>query len=420
MRALIYHGSKDVRVETVPDPVLQQPEDILLRVTATAICGSDLHLYRGKVPGMEAGDILGHEFMGVVEDVGSGVTRVKRGDRVVVPFVIACGACFFCERTLFAACETTNTGRGALLNKKDLRPGAALFGYTHLYGGMPGGQAEYVRVPMANTGPLKIPDALTDAQVLFLSDILPTGYQAVLNAEIGPGKTLAIFGAGPVGLMAAASAQLLGAARIFMVDHHAYRLKFAQATYGVEPIDFSSIDDPAQFIIEQTQFRGVDATIDAVGFESKGSTVETVMTTLKLEGSSGQTLRQCIAATRRGGIVSVPGVYAGFIHGFLFGDAFDKGLTFRMGQTHVHKHMPELLELIGNGRLKPEVIVSHHLALDEAAHGYEIFDKKQQDCRKVVLTPGSLAAPQPALVGDGAAAVALGAGAPTAALPGPI
>jgi threonine dehydrogenase-like Zn-dependent dehydrogenase len=390
MRALTYQGSKDVQVQTVPDPVLRDAGDIVLRVTATAICGSDLHLYRGKVPGVEAGDILGHEFMGVVEEAGSAVTRVKRGDRVVIPFVIACGACFFCERKLFAGCETTNDARGAILNKKDARPGAALFGYTHLYGGVPGGQAEYVRVPMANTGPLPIPDALQDAQVLFLSDILPTGYQAVVNAEITEGSTLAIFGAGPVGLMAAACARMKGAARIFMVDHHPYRLKFAAQTYGVETIDFDKVDDPAQHIIEETQFRGVDATIDAVGFEAKGSTVETVLATMKLEGSSGQVLRQCIAATRRGGIVSVPGVYAGFIHGFLFGDAFDKGLQFRMGQTHAQKYMPELLEHIGNGRLKPEVIVSHHLALDDAARGYEIFDKKEEDCRKVVLTPGAL------------------------------
>ncbi|MGQ3051517.1 MAG: zinc-dependent alcohol dehydrogenase [Roseateles sp.] len=389
MRALTYHGSHDVRVDNVPDPVLRHGQDILLRVTATAICGSDLHLYRGKVPGLKDGDILGHEFMGVVEEVGPDVTRVKPGDRVVIPFVIACGSCFFCERDLFSACETTNDGRGAILNKKSLRPGAALFGYTHLYGGVPGGQAEYVRVPMANTGPLVIPDALTDAQVLFLSDILPTGYQAVVNAQVGPGSTVAIFGAGPVGLMAAACARMLGAARIFMVDHHDYRLKFAADTYGVEPINFDKVDDPAEAIIEATQFRGVDASIDAVGFEAKGSTVETVLTTLKLEGSSGEALRQAIAATRRGGVVSVPGVYAGFIHGFLFGDAFDKGLQFRMGQTHAQAHMPALLERIGNGELKPELIVSHQLALGDAARGYEMFDKKQDGCRKIILTPGS-------------------------------
>ncbi len=388
MRALTYQGTKDVRVETVPDPVLMDAQDILLRVTATAICGSDLHLYRGKVPGLRPGDVLGHEFMGVVQETGNGVTRVRRGDRVVIPFVIACGSCFFCERRQFAACETTNDGRGALLNKKDLRPAAAMFGYTSLYGAVPGGQAEFVRVPMANTGPLVVPDALSDEQVLFLSDILPTGYQAVLNAEVAPGSTLAIFGAGPVGLMAAACARFKGASRIFMVDHHPYRLKFAQETYGVEPVNFDRIDDVALHIVEQTQFRGVDASIDAVGFEAKGSAIETVLTTLKVEGSAGTVLRQAMACTRRGGIVSVPGVYAGFIHGFLFGDAFDKGLSFRMGQTHVQRHMPELLELIGHGELRPEVIVSHHLSLDEAARGYQLFDDKEDDCRKVVLTPG--------------------------------
>ncbi|MDP2262581.1 MAG: zinc-dependent alcohol dehydrogenase [Hydrogenophaga sp.] len=393
MRALTYHGAKDVRVDTVPDPVLQHEQDIVLRVTATAICGSDLHLYRGKVPGMETGDILGHEFMGIVEEVGTGVTKVKRGDRVVIPFVIACGDCYFCSRTLYSACETTNPGRGMSLNKKVMRSPAGLFGFSHLYGGYAGGQAEYVRVPMANTGPLKIPDALTDAQVLFLSDILPTGYQAVVNAEVGPGRTLAIFGAGPVGLMAAACARMLGAERIFMIDHHPYRLKFAAETYGVETINFDDVDDPAQAIIEATQFRGVDATIDAIGFEAKGSGLETMLTNLKIEGSSGVALRWAIAATRRGGIVSVPGVYAGHIHGFLFGDAFDQGLTFRMGQTHMQRYMPELLERIGEGQLKPEVIVSHHLNLEDAVRGYEMFDKKQDDCRKVVMTPGTAAAP---------------------------
>jgi threonine dehydrogenase-like Zn-dependent dehydrogenase len=387
MRALTYHGTRDVRVETVPDPIVQHPQDIVLRVTATAICGSDLHLYRGKVPGLKEGDILGHEFMGIVEETGPEVTRVRRGDRVVVPFVVACGECYFCQRRLFSACETTNDGRGAILNKKDLRPGAAMFGYTHLYGGLPGGQAEYVRVPMANTGPLPVPDTLSDAQVLFLSDILPTGYQAVLNAEMGPGRTVAIFGAGPVGMMAAACARMLGAERIFMVDHHQYRLDFAKATWDIEPVHFGRIEDPAQHIIEQTQFRGVDAAVDAVGFEAKGSRLETVMTTLKVEGSSGSALRQAMAATRRGGIVSVPGVYAGFIHGFLFGDAFDKGLSFRMGQTHVQQHMPELLERIGRGELRPEQIISHQLPLEEAALGYELFATKAEDCRKVVLTP---------------------------------
>ena len=388
MQALTYQGAHDVRVETVPDPTIRDAEDILLRVTATAICGSDLHLYRGKVPGMQDGDILGHEFMGVVEEVGPGVKRLKKGDRVVVPFTISCGDCFFCGKQLYAACETTNPNRGAILNKKDVRSGAGMFGYTHLYGGYAGGQAEFVRVPKANVGPLKLPEGVEDEQVLFLSDILPTGYQAVLNAAVGPGSTLAIFGAGPVGLMCAASARLLGVERIFMIDHHDYRLAFAKDTYGVETINFHENEDPAQAIVDATQHRGVDASIDAVGFEAKGSTVETVMANMKLEGGSGKALRQCIAATRRGGTVSVPGVYSGFIHGFLFGDAFDKGLSFRMGQTHVQQHMPALLEHILKGELQPNAIITHRLPLSQAAEACRIFDQKEEDCRKVVLRPG--------------------------------
>ena len=387
MKALTYQGSKDVRVENVPDPLPTADDDIVLRVTATAICGSDLHIYRGKSPGMKDGDILGHEFMGIVEDVGPGVTALKRGDRVVVPFVIACGSCFYCDKTLFSACETTNPGRGAIMNKKNATSGAGMFGYSHLYGGYAGGQAEFVRVPKANVGPIKIPDALDDEQVLLLSDILPTGYQAALNAQIGQGSSVAIFGAGPVGLMSALCARFLGAQQIFMIDHNDYRLRFAADTYGVTPINFDREDDPADVILTATSGHGVDATIDAVGFEAKGSAIETALTAVKLEGSSGKALRQCIAATRRGGVVSVPGVYAGFIHGFLFGDAFEKGLTFKMGQTHVQRFMPELLEHIGNGDMKPEVIISHRMKLDDAARGYQMFDQKEDDCRKVVLTP---------------------------------
>ncbi|WP_122670284.1 zinc-dependent alcohol dehydrogenase [Pseudomonas viridiflava] len=389
MRALTYHGANSVKVDSVPDPELQEADDIILRVTATAICGSDLHLYRGKIPTVEHGDIFGHEFMGIVEETGSAVTAVQKGDRVVIPFVIACGSCFFCNIDLFAACETTNTGRGAIMNKKSIPPGAALFGFSHLYGGIPGGQAEYVRVPKANVGPFKVPGTLADEKVLFLSDILPTAWQAVTNAGIGPGSSVAIYGAGPVGLISAACAKMLGAERIFMVDHHAYRLAYAQKTYGVIPINFDDDDDPADTIIRQTPgMRGVDGVVDAVGFEAKGSTTETILATLKLEGSSGKALRQCIAAVRRGGVVSVPGVYAGFIHGFMFGDAFDKGLTFKMGQTHVHRFMPELLEHIETGRLAPEAIISHRMSLEDAAKGYKLFDKKEENCRKVILTPG--------------------------------
>lgn len=387
MKALTYHSAHDVRVDTVADPKILAADDIVLRVTATAICGSDLHLYRGKVPGLEAGDILGHEFMGIVEEVGPAVTGLAIGDRVVVPFTISCGECFFCNRDLYAACERTNPSRGTIINKKNATSGAGMFGYTHLYGGYAGGQAEFVRVPKANVGPLKLPEHLADDQVLFLSDILPTGYQAALNAGIGPGSSVAIFGAGPVGCMAAACARMLGAERIFMIDHHPYRLAFAVQAYGVDSIDFDQHDDPAELILTATSGRGVDASIDAVGFEAKGSKLETALTTLKLEGSSGKVLRQAIAATRRGGTISVPGVYAGFIHGFLFGDAFEKGLSFKMGQTHVQRFMPELLERIVNGDLAPEILVSHRMPLSEAAQGYAMFEEKTDDCRKVVLVP---------------------------------
>ena len=386
MRALVYHSAHEVKVDTVPDPVIQEPDDIIIQITATAICGSDLHLYRGKVPGMKEGDIMGHEFMGVVVEAGPAVTKLRKGDRVVVPFVIACGSCFFCDSHLFSACETTNPDRGTIMNKKSLRSGAALFGFSHFYGGVPGGQAEYVRVPKANVGPIKIPDTLEDEKVLFLSDILPTGYQAVLNAGVGKGDSLAIFGGGPVGQMAAASARMLGVEKIFMIDHHPYRLEFARATYGVIPINFDEVD-AAEFIIENTNYRGVDGVIDAVGFEAKGSTVETALTTLKLEGSSGAALRQCIAAVRRGGTVSVPGVYAGFIHGFLFGDVFEKGITIKTGQTHVQRFMPELLEFIEQGKLALEVIISHRMPLEQAVEGYKMFDKKDDGCRKIVLRP---------------------------------
>jgi threonine dehydrogenase-like Zn-dependent dehydrogenase len=387
MRALTYQGAHNVRVETVPDPILEKSDDIILRVTATAICGSDLHLYRGKIPGMKDGDIIGHEFMGIVEDAGRDVSAVKKGDRVVVPFTISCRACFFCERELYSACEKTNPDPGMAVDRKGVRSGAGMFGYSHLTGGYAGGQAEYVRVPKANVGPLIIPKGLPDERVLFLSDILPTGYQAAINGKVGPGSSVAVFGAGPVGLMAVACCRMLGAERIFLMDHHNYRLDFARKTYGVDTINFDDVDDPAGQILSRTAHRGVDCSIDAVGFEAKGSTLETVLTAVKVEGSSGAVLRQAMAATRRGGVVSVPGVYAGWIHAFLFGDAFEKGLNFAMGQTHVQKWMPELLAAIQSGLLTPEEIITHHLPLEEAEKGYKIFDRKEEDCRKVVLTP---------------------------------
>lgn len=385
MQALVWHGAHDVRLDRVADPTLQEPDDILLKVSSTAICGSDLHLYRGKVPGMESGDILGHEFMGVVEEVGPAVRQLRRGDRVVVPFTIACGECLFCDLDLYAACENTNPGEGLLADGKRMRPAAGMFGYSKHYGGYAGGQAEWVRVPKANTGPIRIPEGIEDERVLFLSDILPTGYQAALNANIVPGCSVAIFGAGPVGCMAAACARMLGAERLFMIDHHDYRLRFARERYQAETLNFDEIDDPAEWLIERTTGRGVDASIDALGFEAKGSALDTMMTTLKIEGSSGRALHQAIAATRRGGAVSVPGVYAGFIHGFMFGDLFEKGLTIRAGQTHVQHYLPTLLKAVNEGLLAPHEIITHRLALADAVRGYEIFDRKLEECRKVIL-----------------------------------
>lgn len=348
MKALTYHGPHHVKVENVPDPGIEQPDDIILRVTATAICGSDLHLYRGKIPQVKHGDIFGHEFMGEVVETGHDVKNIQKGDRVVIPFVIACGDCFFCRLQQYSACENTNDGHGAAMNKKQIPPPAALFGYSHLYGGVPGGQAEYVRVPKGNVGPFKVPPLLSDDKALFLSDILPTAWQAAKNAQIQQGSSVAVFGAGPVGLLTIACARLLGAEQIFVVDHHAWRLRFAEERYGAIPINFDDENDPAEKIIEQT-------------------------------------------AGHRG-VVSVPGVYAGFIHGFLFGDAFDKGLTFKMGQTHVHAWLGELLPLIEKGLLKPEEIVTHYMPFEEAARGYEIFEKREEECRKVILVPGATSA----------------------------
>lgn len=387
MKALTYHGSRDVRVENVDDPSLQDNEDVILRVTATAICGSDMHLYRGSMPTVEPGDIFGHEFMGIVEDTGSAVRSVKKGDRVVVPFVISCGSCFFCQMSLYAACETTNTGAGGALNKKSIPAPAALFGFSHMYGGVPGGQAEYVRVPYANTNAFKIPDGLDDEQVLFMSDILPTGYQAVVNANVQKGHSVAIYGAGPVGLMAVACARLMDAEKIFLVDREQYRLDFAKKTYGVDIINLDKNEDPAETIIKESGGRGVDSVIDAVGYEAVGHGGKMPeLDHFKVE-SSDIALHQCLAAVRRGGTVSVPGIYAGAINGFLMGDFFDKGLAMRGGQTHVHSFLPKLLEYVQKGELKPEVIISHRMKLDQAAEGYKMFDEKQDECRKVVLTP---------------------------------
>lgn len=393
MKAVAYHGPRLLQVDTVPDPTVQDPEDVVIRITATAICGSDLHMYNGfMAPFMGNGDILGHEFMGIVEEVGPGVTAVRKGDRVIVPFHISCGACFFCDRQLFSCCEHTNPGPGAALNRHGVRPPAALYGYSKLYGEVPGGQAEFARVRKANFNARKVPEGLTDEQALFVTDIFPTGWQAVEQAGITQGSTVAILGAGPVGLMAALSARILGAERIYIVDNQDYRLAFAAEHYGAIPINFDQVEDVAGRIIQETHGRGVDGVVDAVGFEAKGNKLESLARGLLIETGSGTVLRDAIASCRRGGSVSIPGVYTGFLHGFLIGDAFDKGLSFAMGQTHVHRYVDALFAQILSGAIDPSAIISHRLPLTEAPHGYKIFANKEENCRKVVLYPGGVPA----------------------------
>ncbi len=387
MRALTYHGHHDVRIETVDDPVIQQPDDIIIKVTTAGICGADLHLYRGKNSPMKLGDILGQEFIGEVVETGPEVTRVRKGDRVVVPSVIACGSCFFCKRGQHAACETTAI-RDAGGHDSDIPPRAALFGFGHAHGAVPGGHAEYVRVPHGNVGPRPILDSLTDEQAIFLGSSLPAAYQAAAEAGIGAGHSVAIFGAGPVGLLVAACARMLGAKQIFVIDHHQYRLAFAEEHYDAYTINFDEVDTPEQAIIERTTgHRGVDTVIDAVGFEAKGSTLETVLSKIKLEPGSSIALRQCLAAVRRGGHVSIPGAYWGTTSNVALTEAFDRGVTLTMGQAHVHPYLSELQEHVAKGALQPEKIISHAMSLEEAAAGYLIFDRKEEECRKVILRP---------------------------------
>ncbi|AIR91020.1 zinc-dependent alcohol dehydrogenase [Pseudomonas cremoricolorata] len=387
MLALTYQGAGEVKVLSVPDPVIEQDDDVLVRVRLSGICGSDLHLYHDKIPSVRKGDILGHEFMGTVVKVGSAVTAVAEGDRVVVPFIIACGECFFCKQEQYAACETTNPTSAVISGEHATRSGAALFGYGHLYGGVPGGQAEYVRVPKGNINAFKVPDDISDEAALLLSDTLPTAWQAIKNAKVDKGSSVAIFGAGPVGLLAAEIAQMLGATQIFLVDEYSYRLKFAAETYGVIPVNFYHDNDPARTIVNATvDQRGVDAVIDAVGFEASGTTVEAVMNMFGFEGSSGKALRQCIEAVRRGGVVSVAGMYSGLMHSLQLGAAFDKGLSFHMGKTHVHAYLPELCKHLQAGSLRPERLITHRLSLNEAVQGYEMYDEKRPGCCKVILT----------------------------------
>ena len=389
MRAVCWYGTEDVRVERVPDPTILNPHDAIVRVTRTAICGSDLHLYGGFIPTMKPGDILGHEFMGEVVEVGRATTAVKPGDRVVVPFAIACGHCFFCQRELWSLCDNSNPN-AAMLEKLYGYSGAGLFGYSHLYGGYAGGQAEYVRVPFADVGALKIPEGVDDEQALFLSDILPTGYMAAENCNIQSGDVVAVWGCGPVGQFAIRSAYMLGAERVIAIDRFPERLHMAESMGKSEVINYEDLD-AVEELKERTGGRGPDACIDAVGMEAHGTGVSALYDRAKqavrLETDRPTALREAINACRKGGTLSIPGVYGGYIDKVPLGAAFAKGLTLRMGQTHVHRYMRPLLNRIQRDEIDPSFVITHRMTLDNAPRGYRMFRDKEDECIKVVLRP---------------------------------
>jgi threonine dehydrogenase-like Zn-dependent dehydrogenase len=387
MKAVCWHGKHDVRVESVPDPILINPRDAIIRVTSTAVCGSDLHLYNGVIPSMKDGDILGHEFMGEVIQVGQEVENLKPGDRVVVPFTIACGRCYYCKNDLWSLCDNSNPNAWSAEALYGYSP-SGLFGYSHLYGGFAGGQAEYVRVPYADVGPFKVPENLKDEQVLFLSDILPTGYQAAEQAGVKPGDVVAVWGCGPVGQFAIQSAYLLGAERVIAIDHVPERLQMAQEKSHAETIDFSGTD-VVEVLKEMTGGRGPDICIDSVGLEAEGHFMDNYYDKIKhavrIVTDRGHVFREIMQACRKGGTVSIPGVYGGFMDKVNIGAAFSKGLTFRMGQTHVHRYMQPLLERIEQGQIDPTVVITHVMRLEDAPYAYHIFQNYEDNCIKVVL-----------------------------------
>jgi len=389
MKAVCFHGTEDVRVEHVPDPQILNPRDAIVRITSTAICGSDLHIYDGYIPTMERGDVLGHEFMGEVVEAGRGVSGLKAGDRVVVPFTIACGHCYFCKQELWSLCDNSNPNAW-MLEKLAGYSGSALFGYSHMYGGYPGGQAEYARVPFADVGPIKVPDGLTDEQVLFLSDVFPTGYMAAENCQIKPGDTVAVWGCGPVGQFAIKSAYLLGAERVIAIDRFPDRLRVAAAEGKAETLNYAEVD-VLEALRALTGGQGPDACIDAVGLEAHGTTLDAwydrAKTSLFMATDRPHALRQAIAACRKGGTVSIPGVYGGWLDKFPLGSAFGKGLTLKMGQTHMHRYLRPLLERIERGEIDPSFIITHRVRLDEAPQMYRTFRDKQDQCLKVVMKP---------------------------------
>ncbi len=389
MKAICWHGSTDVRLDTVPEPKIINTRDAVIQITSTAICGSDLHIYDGYIPTMEDGDILGHEFMGDVVAVGTDVPNLKKGDRVVVPFAIACGSCWFCKTKLFSCCDNSNPN-ARMAEKLYGHSASGLFGYSHLFGGYAGGQAEYVRVPFADVGPIKVPSSLEDEKVLFLSDILPTAYMAAENANIQPGDTVAIWGAGPVGLLTIPCAFLLGAERVIVIDRVPERLALAKDHAKAEIINYEQTD-VLEKLNELTGGRGPDSCIDAVGLEAHGTSLDAIYDRAKqavrLETDRPHVLRQAIQACRKGGTVSIPGVYGGLVDKFPIGAAFSKGLTLKMGQTHVHRYIGMLLEKIEKGELDPSFIITHRLKLEDGPKAYETFRNKQDNCIKVVMKP---------------------------------
>ena len=394
MRALTFHGSHDVRVDTVPDPEIVNPRDAIIEVTSTAICGSDLHLYDGVIPAVQKGDILGHEFMGRVVETGSGST-LKKGQRVVVPFTISCGQCFHCKIQQFSACDNSNPAEKQELTEPLFgHPVSGLFGYSHLTGGYPGGQAEYVRVPFSDVGPIVVPEGMEDDEVLFLSDILPTGWMAAENADITEGDTVAVWGCGPVGLFAVQSARIMGAHQVIAIDHHPRRLELARQM-GAKVIDYSQTH-VLEALMEMTGGIGPDAVIDAVGMESHGFAIDNMLDTIKQKVGMGadapHALRMAIMACRKGGRISMPGVYGGFADKFPLGALMEKGLQLRTGQTHVQRYTKDLMRRIQEGEIDTTFLISHRLPLEEAPRGYHNFKENQNDWTKVVLKPGMAAA----------------------------
>src|SRR3954470_1102237 len=389
MRANCWIGKEKVSVETVPDPKILSQSDAIVKITSTAICGSDLHLYNGFVPTMESGDILGHEFMGEVVDVGRGVKNLKKGDRVVVPFPIACGSCFMCQKGLFSVCENTNPNAWMAEKMWGHSP-AGIFGYSHSLGGYAGGQAEYARVPFADVNPLKIPDGLKDEQVLFLSDIFPTGYMGADLCGIQPGDTIAVWGCGPVGQFAMKSAFLLGAERVIGIDRFPYRLRMAREKIGVETINYEEAD-VYETLLEMTGGRGPDSVIDAVGMEAHAAgaagAYDRVKQGMLLENDRPHALRDAIMCCRSGGTVSVIGVYSGFIDKFPMGSVMNRSLRIMTGQCHVQRYMKPLLERIRKGEIDPSFVITHRTGLDDAPSMYRTFRDKQDECLKVVLKP---------------------------------